>query len=479
MANISKLQFQQQKWSSEFVDQNNLSQALLTRPEIADTLYYIWGDKFILGYLTQGAGKYAQNYELIGNEEYKWALMGNLTKTSTITIAASPSTKTGIGFSEFTLGLNDRYMSLGDTLKVGRDTILRVQSEPVQLGSNFVYRLVIVGNDASAFVAATDIAVGKEVAWVGSAFEEMSDGGSSKRAMPMWFKNQLTTTRYSTGMSGSAASDVMVLKFKDKNGNKAALWEYQERYQAMMMHNRQRELNLWYSRYNRTPSGEIMLPGANGRPVKTGAGWREQVAYSNTRTYSDLTEEYFMDFASDLQVLSKGVENSKFTVVTGSAGMKRWKVAMRESLKAAQIVDTQFYTKKGTQMQFNPNNITTYKGILGTELTVIYNPMQDDRSLHTDIDAETGLPKESSTFYFMENGEYDGESNVTMMAKGANGINRSLVSWCTAGSTLPDGDSGTKQMMRSNSLDGFACHMLSEIGIKIKNPLSCGILEKA
>jgi hypothetical protein len=74
---------------------------------------------------------------------------------------------------------------------------------------------------------------------------------------------------------------------------------------------------------------------------------------------------------------------------------------------------------------------------------------------------------------FMDFGKTSGISNVELITKGAEGINRSMIKKYVAGMVNPYDQ---KAMLAANADDKFECHVLSESGIVVRNPLSCGIL---
>jgi len=311
-----------------------------------------------------------------------------------------------------------------------------------------------------------------------TAYEEGSRGGGSFEAFPMWFKNQMTTMRQSWGMTGDAATDIMVLDMGKEGGSKSNLWMYASDYQKMMYWQRQTEVFRWYGKYNGTADGEINLAGNNGRPVRIGAGVLDQIADSNKRNYTTLTAKIMRDYLTDLQLASKEAENKKLIMFTGAGGIQQFQDAINAEHSNYSIVDTTFVSKNGQKMSFDNQSWTTYKGIMGTELTVVHLPLYDDRTLHTKIHPTTGLPLESYRMTFLDFSDYAGEPNISMVTKGKDGKNRAMEMWYTAGSTDPmGGGSGVKKVMRSSSFDGFECHYLSQQGIKLTNPLSCGELK--
>ena len=78
---ISNLQLYSTKYFEGLNEQNNLVNALMTRPEdVTDALSLVtssYYNKYPLTALTKGLRK----YKLIGNDEYDWNLMGDVEKT--------------------------------------------------------------------------------------------------------------------------------------------------------------------------------------------------------------------------------------------------------------------------------------------------------------------------------------------------------------------------------------------------------------
>jgi hypothetical protein len=475
MSKINSLQWKQAKLSDgTFTDSNNLATALMTQPEIYNTLAYAFGDKYYLQYLTAGSGRVAEKYKALGNVEFMHPLMGDLMKPIAISAAGAG---TGLGGGVFTLELAEKYFFEGCVVKFIDGTQARVQNEGTQSGTGFLYSFAIITANPADFVAATALAVGEPVVFLHTAYEEGSRGGGSFEAYPMWFQNQMTTMRQSWGMTGDAATDVMVLEMGAEGGKKSNLWMYASDYQKMMYWQRQTEYFRWYGRYNKSADGEISVQGNNGRPVRTGAGVLEQIADSNQRNYTTLNADILLDFLTDLQLASKEAENKKLVMFTGAGGMRQFQTAINNEYANFTIVDTNFVHKSGGDMTFDNQSWTTYKGILGTELTVVHLPLFDDKSQHTELHPNTGLPLESYRMTFLDFSDYGGEANISMVTKGADGKNRAMEMWYTAGSTDPmGGGSGVKKVMRSSSFDGFECHYLSQQGIKVTNPLSCGEL---
>lgn len=477
MSRINHLQWHKGKLNQgNFTDSNNLANALMTEPELYRTLAYAFGDKYYLQYLTAGSGRVAEKFKALGNNEYMWPMMGDLVKPIAITGAAVGN---GLGGQTFTVPMAEKYFFEGCVVHFGDEHIqARMEGDSVQVGNDWIHTFRLVTDDPTLFVPAEQLTVGTLVAHLYTAYEEGSRGGGSFEAYPHWFKNQMTTMRMSYGMTGEAATDIMILEMGAEGGEKSYLWMYASDYQKMLQWQQMVEYYRWYGTYNKTANGDINLPGANGRPVTVGDGVLNQIADTNRWNYNVLTADLMLDFLTDLLVASKEAENKKLVLFTGVQGIRNFQNAILREYNSYDIVDTTFVSKNGMEMTFNNQSWKTYKGILNTEITVAHLPLFDDRTKHTRLDPNTNLPLESSRMVFMDFSDYAGEPNVSLVTKGSEGNNRAMRMWYTAGAEDPYGssDSGAKKVMRSSSLDGFECHYLSQQGIKVTNPLSCGEL---
>ena len=124
-------------------------------------------------------------------------------------------------------------------------------------------------------------------------------------------------------------------------------------------------------------------------------------------------------------------------------------------------------------------NFASYSA-LGNKITVAYCPVFDDPHLHSAAGGTNPFGdnrlKESSKMVFLDFGKTNGVSNIDLITKGAEGINRSFVKKYVAGMINPY---DKNSMMAANADDKFECHIMSESGIVVRNPLSCGILSVA
>jgi hypothetical protein len=476
-------------------DQNQLANALLTKPEIADELIMAYGNQGegnkmgVMQMLTQGMGRVGsvdKDYKIQGSDEIIWFLQGLQGRTIPIADQSIPAPAANVGqnFAEFIVPLAGKYFTPGDVVRFPNNSLCRVQAEPYKNGDNWCYTFAIMGANPNEFIPANALAVGRELAMGTTAFEEYSEGGGMKETTPMAFRNQMSIQRKSYSMSGGAKTDVVVfsVKGRDSNGNEKTSnsWMYKKQHDLYYQWVCEQEYALWFNKYNRLQDGTFAVKGMNGRPVKTGSGIEEQIIGTNQIVTDQLTEELLRYMILDINKNGMSAENKKLLLVTGLGGIDEFDRAMKRALGGLGgfVVDTTFIDKKGGNKLGFGSQFTTYRGLLGTEITVVHHPMFDDITRFPNVDPITGFTDQSYKMYFLDFSDYGGAPNIQMIFKGAHGEDRRLLSWFTAGATEPNfnGNSGVKAMMRSNGLDGFSMYMLSESMVLIKNPLGCGMI---
>jgi len=120
-------------------------------------------------------------------------------------------------------------------------------------------------------------------------------------------------------------------------------------------------------------------------------------------------------------------------------------------------------------------NFSTYYA-LGNKITLVHNPCFDDPNIAalTSGVGNFDSAELSALMVFMDMSVQDGVANVELIAKGAEGYNRNYVKKYVPGMINPNDPSS---LMAANGNDTFECHILSESGVIIRNPLSCGILK--
>jgi hypothetical protein len=476
---LNTLQLYKSKWFSDLVDENMLSNALLTRPhEVSTVLSYIFGryENNSINFLTQGLGKTMT----IENLEYEWPVMIDSDKAVTIVKAewngstVSSTDTPGINNTPIKIWLDEKWFGPGAVIAFDdREYLARVQGEPYQDGSYFVYTVYVADGQNSTYIDPTYLAAGKQVSREGSAYEEASEEADIVNYQtPFKLRNKLSTMRLSYDITGSAYSTKMVIEMKDpKSGQSSYLWSDYQEWVALRQWMATLDRWLVYSKYNTSLDGTTQLKGTNGRPVHIGAGLLQQIAPSNKTTYTTLTLDTLENFLFDLSYNILGQGERKFVALTGEMGMKEFDRILREKASGYNLIDTKFVTGSGQDLTLG-GQFVTYKMLNGIELTLKHFPAYDNTTYNRKLHPITKKPLESYRMTFIDYGSRDGDSNLRKVVRKG----REMVQWYTGGSVSPSGFSSSKDTLRSNAKDGYSVHFLSEQGVMLKDPTTSGEL---
>lgn len=464
---INNLQLYRGKKFDGLVDSNKLSNAFLTEPEVVNkTLSWIFGYHYNnpISLLTGGIGK----TQYVNNSEFKWYLIGDLERPTVITENLETGNATpGIGGSSFQVKTADDQFVSGEVLiPDDREFPLIVLGDPVQDGVEFIYTLALLDGqaDPTKFIPPALLTPGKELSKDFSAYEEGSRrSGITSYNSPFELQNRLTIHRKHYEMTGSAATDVMIIALKTEDGKTSYLWEEYANWVFLQQWYREIDRAMVYNKFGSTP-------GENGRPVKTGAGLREQIAPANKREYTVLTEQVLREFMLDLSYNVIDKNRRKFVALCGEMFMDLFDRAMKDVARGWQLVDSKFITGSGQELTLG-GQFVTYKGVNGIEVTLMHYPVYDDPIHNRQLHPQTLRPLESYRATFIEYGDYDGQNNIVKVAKQG----REQLMWSNGGSMNAAGGKNSATAF-GTKFDGYEVEVLSEVGIKLHNPLSCGEL---
>jgi hypothetical protein len=477
---LNNLQLYRTKYFSDLVDENMLSNALMTKPyEVSTVLSYIFGryENSSIDFLTSGLGKTV----VTENRQYEWPVMIESDKAivirqakwqgAAITAALTP----GINGTPIQLWLAEKWFGPGAILEMDdKEFQVIVQGTPYQDGTDWVYTVVMADGQAASFIPPSLLVAGSQVSRLGSAYPEYSETADIVNYQtPFKLRNHLTTMRLSYDITGSAAASVMVIAMRDPKTKKTSyLWSDYQEWVALRQWYQTLDRELVYSKYNANTDGTTDLMGENGRPIYIGAGLLQQISPSNKKTYTTLTANVLEDFLFDLSYNILGTNERKFVALTGEMGMKELDRVLKAKASAYSLIDTHFVTGTGQDLTLG-GQFTTYKMLNGVELTLKHFPLYDNINYNRKLHPVSGKPLESYRFTFLDFGNRDGESNITKVVRKG----REMVQWYTGGSVAPGaGFASSINTLRSNAKDGYSVHFLSEQGIMIKDPTSSGEL---
>ena len=332
---LNNLQLYRGRRFSDLVDENMISNALLTKPhEVSGLLSLVFGTKddgvsTAIDLITGGLGKTM----VIENREFEWNVMIDQESAINIRWAKAngqeinmttyPTATAGANGAPIYIALEEKYFGAGAILSFDDFRYqVRVNGLPYQDGSSWVYECYVVDGSTASYIPGEFLLPGRQVSRMGSAYEEYSDEADIiNYQTPFKMRNQLQILRLSYDITGDAYSTVLAIALKDpETGKQSYLWADYQYWKALREWKKREEYALLFSKNNRLADGTYTLKGTNGRPVSTTGGLFEQISPANIRYYTTLTAELLEDYLFDLCYNMLGTNDRKFIALTGEMG---------------------------------------------------------------------------------------------------------------------------------------------------------------
>lgn len=469
-------------YGKDTTDETALVTNLLKYPEIGKKLIQQY-PRFSLTYLLEAAGRNAAE-KIIGDYSFEWKMMGRYRKPAildaTFTGAAAGSTFTCTFDHATSDGIHGDNLNVNDIVRFadGSTAMVTDAGTPTATQNVVTFRAI----DATT-TAGTNSAIGDIVGVIGNAFNQgsLASEVGQNYAYPDTYKNWLTLSRKKTKIMGTDLTDVTWI---ESNGHR--LWYFTKEQQMTDQFMYELECQRWYGKKSvGTAANAADYPGDSGIGAPSaftaglpimGDGLLAQIDSSNQATYTAgaLTEEDIVNFIGTLSKNALSAEGNVWTVFTGTQGRIDFHRAMKDLLVTLGSGTPVFAGKGGGDVALGAN-FTEYN-ILGNKMILAYCPVFDDPNLHNSISSTFDTSNESGKMVFVDMGMQNGVSNVELIAKGAEGFNRSFVKKYVPGMVNPY---DYNSMMAANGDDFFECQILSESGIILRNPLSCGILSNS
>jgi hypothetical protein len=423
----SKLIIKEMEWQANMTEQNHLGKALLIKPARLsgemDKLFSAqnyYSDNPLSSTL-MGSPK---TEETITSTAWEWELKGANTRPLVVVENLEPTSNATPGKfrKTFRLKLDENWYLPGDVLSPGtsdKKYQVRVQNQVQKHGDGWVYVVRVNSDDPQAFIPTKYLKPGQQWGKLFSQYEEAAEqSGSTVFSTPIAFQNKMSKYRKEYRITDYASTEVLAVAIPDSKGKYHNSWMRYADVEYWMQWYREIERGYWYSR-----SAETVL-GANGRPVRMGAGIQEQLEDSHVHRYSILTakliEEYLQDIFYSRVKPGKGRQIKGFT---GEYGMIQFHRAIQDwQNKSGFIKNVEVYTSK-VQSDIHVNALQAgyqfvkYNMANGSSLELVHNPLYDDREINFEIDEVTGFPVESQRITFLDFSGENKKSNIKIMNK--------------------------------------------------------------
>ncbi len=450
---------------SQMTDMNSLANALLSKPtELSPIITHLSGKddkRFPLSFLTEGAG----NVQSIDRLEYEYRVATHKLRTRPVAVA-NAGASLGQGGSTFTLVFPDKRFIFPYVLVNSKGELARIMAEPKPYvgGSGWEYTLQLVNPAATAVLSGGFNAGDLWAQLYAPVGVDFSRGNASNWQAPGKVRNKITTVRKSYHMSGNAKDFVAEFTLPTKGGSSTKLWMDYEEYQHMLDFKEECEMYYWYGQKTYDANGSTFMKDENGQPVIVGPGLFEQIV--NTDTYSTMTESKLKNIIGDLFYQMTDANQKQITLYTGTGGAREFDEALKSHFAGNSFKvggENRFITGSGRNLGLT-GYFTTYEHVDGHVINVVKIPLFDHGPVAQAREKHpvTGYSLESYRMVFVDQSNYDGQANLTMISKKG----REMMRWCVAGSVVPRGFSGSDA--RASDVDGASVHMLKTAGICLR-----------
>tara|TARA_R110002096_G_scaffold17667_7_gene61005 strand:- start:4512 stop:5957 length:1446 start_codon:yes stop_codon:yes gene_type:complete len=463
-------------------ESNSLVSAMLKHPEISSVLIQQY-PRYALTYLLERTGRHA-SVKIMGDKSFEWKVLGRTSQK--VTTIAQTVIDLSATAAEIEFAVDIKYFAVNDVIMDAAGNVGQVTAVAATAG-------VVNGADAAGFGVTANFAqghaavaaAGSEVfGLIGSSFKEGSLGSEvvARTAYPETHKNWLTINRSKISITGSALTDVTWI---ENNGSKLWYFTAERLFTDEFMY--QLELQRWFGKANVLSASADDYPGdgganplsSNASPAAVGTmgdGILAQIDGTNTGTYAlstGLTEDNLARFIAELSRNAKSPEGNEWVVFTGTEGRYQFHKAMKDITVGATNATggTMQSMKTGSDVALGVNYVSY--NVLGNKMTVAYCPVFDDVNVHGATAAGGTGGSMSGKMVFLDFSSVDGVPNIQLVAKGADGFNRNYIKKYIPGMVSPYDQKG---MLAANGDDSFTCQIMSESGVIVRNPLSCGIL---
>lgn len=352
--------------------------------------------------------------------------------------------------------------------------------DKVKEGRGFLYTLQTYTEGAEHFIKKQYLEPGtKWTRMYTMRGEAAESGGHTENYTNVEYKNSLVKLRKQYKVTDFAAQAVLDIAFTDETGKVYRSWMDMQEAEYHMAMNKELAMHAMYSRIGDQP----LIDPDSGYPINPGAGLEQQIEFGgNVERYTTLTAELVEAFF-DRIVYSRISPGDLGEVVgfSGHYGMKEFAKALDTWSGGKAIVrqDEMFMSKDKSGVHGNSlqtgYQFTKYLLPNGGSFKLIHNPLNDDKSIHRDIDPLTGYPLQSQRITILDVTGGNGQSinqkdNICLVRKNK-----------VYGTTLIEGRVGPGGEISKNpkhSGDYYRVDISDSVGIEVKDPTVTGELIK-
>jgi len=485
---INKLQVRQATFdSNRMTDLNHWSRNLALKPTVFEAPHRaLFASK--TNSLNLSSGNILESVFGLGKTKYiddlswSWKMRVKGFRPITILENRTPGDTPGKYREKIKVLVDVDLAAIGETWSPGSSDKSQVVTvvDKVKEGRGFAYTLQTYTEGPEHFIKKEYLAPGTEwTRFFTMRGEAAESGGYTEQFTNVEYRNSLVKLRKQYKVTDFASQAVLDIAFMDNDGKVYRSWMDMDEAEYHMAMNRELAIHAMYSRLGDQP----LIDPDSGYPINPGAGMQQQIEFGgNTERYTTLTAELIEAFF-DRIVYSRISPGDLGEVVgfSGHYGMKEFTKALDVWTGGKAIVrESSSFIKADPSGVHNNSLRAGYQYTLfdlpnGGSFKLIHNPLNDDKSIHRDIDPLTGYPLESQRITILDVTGGNGESinkkdNIKLVRKNK-----------VYGTTIVEGRYGPGGMISKNpkhSGDYYRVDISDSIGIQITDPTVTGELIK-
>ena len=488
---INKLQVRQAKFDSKrMTDLNHWSKNLALKPTVFEAPHrMLFASK--TNSLNLSTGNILEGIFGLGKTKYiddlNWSWKMNVKGYRPITILENRTVSTpdtpGRYRQAIKVLVDVDLAAIGESWGPGSSDKSQVVTvtDKVKEGRGYLYTLKTYTEGAEHFIKPAYLEPGtKWTRMYTMRGEAAESGGYVEGTTNVEYKNSLVKLRKEYKVTDFAAQAVLDIAFQDENGKTYRSWMDLQEAEYHMSMNKELATHALYSRLGDQP----LIDPDSGYPINPGAGMEQQIGFGgNVERYTTLTADLIEAFF-DRIVYSRISPGDLGEVIgwSGHYGMKDFAKALDVWTGGKAIIrETSSFVSKDPSGVHNNSlrtgyQFTTFDLPNGGSFKLIHNPLNDDKSLHRDIDPLTGVPLQSQRITILDVTGGNGQSinaadNITLVRK-----NKVYGTTIVEGRVGPGGT--TTGSNAKHSGDYYRVDISDSIGIEIKDPTVTGELVK-
>lgn len=491
MARINKLEISRVKFDSHrMTDLNHFTKNMMIKPEIfADPARLIFASR--TNAIDLSEGNFLERMFGLDKTRYiddlTWQWNTKVAGYVPMTILEGPagmdSTSTpGKYRSDINILVDRDLAQIGESWGPGSSDksqiCVVVDKKPAARG--FLYTLRTYVGNAEMYIKPQYLQPG----WQWTRFytmrgEAAESGGYFESSSQIKSSNNLVKLRKEFRITDYAAQAVLKIAITDDKGRTFNTWMDFAEARSWQQMNKEVTMHALYSRLGDQP----LRDPDSGYPINPGAGLYQQIEFGgNVEGYTELSAELLEAFF-DRIVYSRISPGDLGEVIgfTGHYGMKALDKALKTWLGEQSVILTTADIMSKDPQGAHKNSLmagyqfTSYRLPNGGSFRLIYNPLNDDKELHRDLDPRTGVPLESQRITILDvtggnNQSISGKNNIFLVKKNK-----------VYGASIIEGRYGPGGIISKNPKhagDYYEVHISDSVGIQVTDPTVTGELIK-